>query len=33
MGEAVNWRGNWDAALEEAQKEQRPLILEFYMEG
>ncbi len=33
MAEAVNWRGGWDAALEEAKKAKRPLVLELYLEG
>jgi len=33
MAEAVNWRGDWQAALEEAGKGKRPLVLEIYLEG
>ncbi len=33
MSEAVQWRGDWNAALEEAKKAKRPLALEFHMEG
>jgi thioredoxin-related protein len=33
MSEAINWRSSWDAALEEAKKAKRPLVLELYMEG
>ncbi len=33
MAEAVLWRSNWAEALEEAKKANRPLVLEFYMEG
>ena len=29
----VHWRDNWTAALEEAKKLNRPLALEFHMEG
>lgn len=29
----VNWRNSWESALQEAQKEKRPLLLELYMEG
>ena len=32
MGE-INWRDNWDSALEEAQKENRRVLLELYMDG
>jgi thioredoxin-related protein len=30
---AINWRDNWDAALEEAQKIDRRIVLELYMDG
>lgn len=33
MSTAINWRDNWSAALEEAKQTNRPLVLEFYMEG
>jgi hypothetical protein len=33
MTTAITWRDNWSAALEEAKKADRPLVLEFYMEG
>ncbi len=29
---AVYWRDSWDAALEEAKKEKKALVLELYME-
>lgn len=32
MGE-INWRDNWNSALEEAQKVDRRIVLELYMEG
>ena len=32
MGE-INWRDNWDSALEEAKKENRRVLLELYMDG
>lgn len=32
MGE-INWRDNWDSALEEAQKKNQRIVLELYMEG
>ena len=32
MGE-INWRDNWDSALEVAQKENRRILLELYMDG
>ena len=32
MGE-INWRDNWDSALEEAKKENRRILLELYMDG
>ena len=33
MTAAVYWRDSWNAALEEAKKENRPLVLELYLEG
>jgi hypothetical protein len=33
MSTAIAWRDNWTAALEEAKQANRPLVLEFYMEG
>lgn len=33
MAKAINWRGSWDAALKEAAKEKRPVVLELYLEG
>jgi len=33
MSETINWRTDWEAALKEAQKENRPLVLEIYLEG
>ncbi len=32
MGE-INWRDNWDSALEEAKKVNRRIVLELYMDG
>jgi thioredoxin-related protein len=32
MGE-INWRDNWNSALEEAKKENRRILLELYMDG
>jgi thioredoxin-related protein len=29
----INWRDNWESALEEAKKEDRRVLLELYMEG
>jgi thioredoxin-related protein len=29
----VDWRDSWDAALQEAKKAERPVVLEFYLEG
>jgi len=29
----INWRDNWDSALEEGKKENRRILLELYMEG
>jgi hypothetical protein len=33
MSEAIQWRGNWTEALEEAKKANLPLALEFHLEG
>jgi uncharacterized protein YyaL (SSP411 family) len=33
MTAVVYWRDSWNAALEEAKKANRPLVLELYMEG
>lgn len=33
MSEAIQWRTDWPAALEEAKKANLPLTMEFYMEG
>jgi hypothetical protein len=33
MSELINWRTEWQEALHEAKKANRPLALEFYMEG
>jgi len=33
MSELIQWRTNWPEALEEAKKVDRPLVLEFFMEG
>ena len=33
MSDGVRWRDDYDAAVAEAKKENRPLILEFYMDG
>ncbi len=33
MSKPIAWRDNWPAALEEAKQANRPLLLEFYMEG
>ena len=33
MSELIEWRTNWQEALEEAKKVNRPLVLEFYMDG
>jgi hypothetical protein len=33
MAEAIAWRDNWAEALEEAKKVNRPLVLEFHMDG
>jgi hypothetical protein len=33
MSEIVQWRSSWPEALEEAKKANRPLYLEFFMDG
>lgn len=33
MSKSIQWRTNWPEALEEAKKANRPLALEFFMEG
>jgi hypothetical protein len=33
MSEIINWRTDWQEALDEAKKANRPLALEFFMEG
>jgi uncharacterized protein YyaL (SSP411 family) len=33
MSEVVNWRATWQEALAEAKKENRPVALEFFMDG
>ena len=33
MSEAITWRDDWTAALEEAQKANRPLALEIHLDG
>lgn len=33
MSELINWRSNLDEARDEAQKTNRPLLLEIYLEG
>lgn len=33
MTAVVYWRDNWEAALKEAQQQNRPLALELYLEG
>jgi hypothetical protein len=33
MSESIQWRTDWQEALDEAKKANRPLALEFYMEG
>ncbi len=33
MSEDIHWRDDWQKALDEAKKENRPLLLEFYMDG
>ena len=33
MSEGINWRSDLQAAMAEAQAAQRPVVLEFYLEG
>ncbi len=33
MSEMIQWRMDWQEALNEAKTAHRPLALEFYMEG
>jgi hypothetical protein len=33
MSESIQWRDNLTAALEEAQKANRPVVLEFHLDG
>jgi hypothetical protein len=33
MSESIKWRVNLAEAMEEAKKANRPILLEFYMEG
>lgn len=33
MAELIEWRTDWPEAVAEAQKADRPLALEFYLEG
>lgn len=33
MSETIQWRINWQEALEEAKKANRPLALEFFLDG
>jgi hypothetical protein len=33
MAAVVYWRDSWDLALKEAREQNRPLVLEFYLEG
>lgn len=33
MEATIQWRGNWEEALEEAKKTNRPLLLELFLEG
>ncbi|MFP3868846.1 MAG: thioredoxin family protein [Desulfobacteraceae bacterium] len=33
MSDMINWRTNWEAALNEAKASNLPLALEFFMEG
>jgi hypothetical protein len=33
MSELIKWRMDWQEALNEAKKANRPLALEFFMEG
>ncbi len=30
---SIGWRDNWTKALEEAKRLNRPLVLEFHLEG
>jgi len=33
MSETIQWRTTWQEALEEAKKVNRPLALEFFLDG
>ncbi len=33
MTELIQWRTDWQEALEEAKNSHRPLVLEIYLEG
>jgi hypothetical protein len=33
MSELIQWRTDWQEALNEAKKSSRPLALEFFMDG
>ena len=33
MSELIQWRTDWQEALNEAKKANRPLVLEFFMDG
>jgi hypothetical protein len=33
MSELIQWRTDWQEALDEAKKANRPLALEFFMDG
>jgi hypothetical protein len=33
MSETIRWRTNWQEALAEAKKANRPLALEFFLDG
>jgi hypothetical protein len=33
MSETIQWRTNWQEALEEAKKANRPVALEFFLDG
>jgi hypothetical protein len=33
MSELIQWRSDWQEALDEAKKANRPLALEFFMDG
>jgi hypothetical protein len=33
MSELIQWRTDWQEALNEAKKANRPLALEFFMDG